>query len=91
MMTPEGLAKGATVSSADSVPTAGDWVRGSLVYKTDVSSSDYVGWVCVTGGTSGVWEPFGRIGEERLVLRSPLGSRYAVPVTNTGTLQTSLL
>ncbi|MEF3313801.1 right-handed parallel beta-helix repeat-containing protein [Paenibacillus sp. GYB004] len=91
LMTPEGLAKGATVSWADSVPAAGDWVRGSLVYKTDTSSSDYVGWVCVAGGTPGVWEPFGRIGEERLVLRSPAGSRYAVTVTDTGTLQTEPL
>lgn len=91
LMTPEGLAKGATVSWADSVPASGDWVRGSLVYKTDVTSSDYVGWVCVTGGTPGVWEPFGRIGEERLVLRSPLGSRFTVTVTDTGTLQTALL
>lgn len=91
LMTPEGLSKGATVSWADSVPTAGEWVRGSLVYKTNVSSSDYIGWVCVTGGTPGVWEPFGRIGEERLVLRAPLGSRYEVTVTDKGKLQTTLL
>jgi hypothetical protein len=90
-MTPEALAKGVSVCWANSVPTLGDWVRGSIVYKTNVSASECMGWICVASGNPGTWEPFGVIGESRLVLKSPSGSRYAITVTDAGAVVTSAI
>ncbi|WP_158302015.1 right-handed parallel beta-helix repeat-containing protein [Paenibacillus mesophilus] len=89
--TPEALAKGVSVCWANSVPTLGDWVRGSIVYKTNVSASECMGWICVASGNPGTWESFGVIGESRLVLKSPSGSRYAITVTDAGAVVTSAI
>jgi hypothetical protein len=90
-MTPEAIAKGVSVSWSNSAPTSGSWVRGSIVYTTNASASDYIGWICTTSGAPGSWEPFGVIGESQLILKSPSGKRYAVTVSNTGHLSTSLI
>ena len=43
------------------LPSAGTWSRGDTVYDNSPSASGYIGWVCVTGGTSGTWKQFGAI------------------------------
>ncbi|RKN66027.1 right-handed parallel beta-helix repeat-containing protein [Paenibacillus ginsengarvi] len=90
-MTPEAITKGVSVSWANSVPTSGSWIQGSVVYKTAASSAECMGWICVASGSPGNWEPFGIVGEARVILKSPAGSRYAVTVTDTGELVTSTI
>jgi hypothetical protein len=43
-------------------PGTGTWGRGSTVLYTDPSIGGYIGAVCTTGGTPGVWRVFGHIG-----------------------------
>ena len=42
-------------------PTAGTYVKGDIVWNAAPTSSGYVGWVCIKGGTPGVWKLFGQI------------------------------
>jgi len=45
----------------DSMPTTGEWNVGDIAWNSTPQTSSYIGWVCVTSGTPGVWKPFGQI------------------------------
>ena len=47
--------------TADSIPTTGEWNVGDIAWNSTPQTSSYIGWVCVTSGTPGVWKPFGQI------------------------------
>jgi hypothetical protein len=42
-------------------PRAGTWMAGDVVYNTNPSSGGNVGWICISGGTPGVFKSFGAI------------------------------
>lgn len=45
-------------------PTTGNWIFGDIVYNTNpitLVSGGYIGWICITSGTPGVWKQFGLI------------------------------
>ena len=42
-------------------PRAGTWQTGDKVWNSAPSPEGHVGWVCVVGGSPGVWKGFGRI------------------------------
>jgi len=42
-------------------PSSGTWNRGDIVYHQNPSAGQYIGWVCVSGGTPGTWKTFGAI------------------------------
>jgi hypothetical protein len=48
-----------------SIPTAGTWAVGDVVYNSSAAASGKIGWVCITagtfGGTAPVFKPFGAI------------------------------
>lgn len=54
-------AAGNTVQYAAAAPTSGTYLKGDIVYNTDVAAEGYVGWVCVTAGTPGTWKGFGTV------------------------------
>jgi hypothetical protein len=43
------------------MPTHGEWNVGDIAWNSTPQTSNYIGWVCVTGGNPGVWKPFGQI------------------------------
>lgn len=45
----------------DAAPVAGAWSRGDIVYIQAPSSGNFIGFVCVSGGTPGTWKTFGAI------------------------------
>ena len=47
-----------------SYPTVGDFNKGDIVWNSEPQLKSYVGWVCTKAGNPGVWEPFGKIGNE---------------------------
>jgi hypothetical protein len=49
------------LSSAASVPTAGYWNQGAVVWNSAPTAGGNVGWVCVTAGAPGTWKTFGSI------------------------------
>ena len=42
-------------------PTSGTHEQGEIVYNENCVPGGYVGWVCTTAGTPGVWKGFGQI------------------------------
>lgn len=40
-------------------PTAGTWFTGEVIFYADPVASDFVGTVCVNGGSPGTWKRFG--------------------------------
>lgn len=48
-------------SSAIAAPTTGTWVISNKVYNSNPIAGGYIGWVCITSGTPGVWKGFGLI------------------------------
>ena len=42
-------------------PKDGRWKTGSIVWNEKPALKQYVGWVCIRGGTPGSWRPFGLI------------------------------
>lgn len=45
-----------------SVPTAGDWIVGDIIYdKTATSSETHIGWRCIAAGSPGTWEEIVRV------------------------------
>lgn len=43
------------------VPTSGTWKMGDVRYNPNPAAGGFVGWVCVTAGTPGIWKAFGAI------------------------------
>ena len=52
------------IIDADSAPTIGNWSKGDIVWNTDPRPTGFVGWICVSSGSPGTWNPFGYIGEK---------------------------
>lgn len=48
-----------TTSSAE--PTTGSYEKGHVVWNTNPVAGGFVGWICVTAGSPGVWKTFGAI------------------------------
>lgn len=46
---------------ANSAPTTGTWKIGDKIYNKTPVSGGYIGWVCVTAGSPGIWKGFGLI------------------------------
>lgn len=46
---------------AASIPVAGTWVQGDIVFNSAPSASGFIGWVCTASGTPGTWKTFGAI------------------------------
>jgi hypothetical protein len=47
-----------------SMPASGTFKQGDITWNTNPQSAGpnaYVGWICITGGTPGIWRPFGAI------------------------------
>lgn len=42
-------------------PTYSRWKKGDIVYNTEPSAGGYLGWVCINGGSPGIWKGFGVI------------------------------
>lgn len=42
-------------------PTTGNWTVGDIIYNAAPAANGYIGWVCITSGTPGVWKTFGAI------------------------------
>ncbi len=45
-------------------PDGGYYNKGDIVWNIDPRLGSYVGWVCTQPGTPGLWEPFGKIGNQ---------------------------
>ena len=43
------------------IPTTNTYSVGSVVWNTNPTAGGYLGWVCVTAGTPGIWKGFGLI------------------------------
>jgi len=45
----------------DSAPTSGRYYKGDICFNSNPEARDYIGWVCLEGGTPGQWNKFGNI------------------------------
>lgn len=45
-------------------PTAGSFNPGDIVWNIEPRLNSYAGWICVQAGSPGLWEPFGKIGNQ---------------------------
>lgn len=45
----------------ESPPSTGTWERTTVFWNSSPIVGEYVGWVCVTAGTPGIWKGFGKI------------------------------
>jgi hypothetical protein len=52
---------GTKIITGTSIPTAGTFRQGDIMYNTNAVTTGYVGWICVREGTPGEWRPFGLI------------------------------
>lgn len=52
---------GNIVAHGTAAPISGTWTRGDVVFDITPTAADFIGWVCVTGGTPGTWKTFGAI------------------------------
>ena len=43
-------------------PIEGNFLKGDICWNQQPQEDGYVGWVCVTEGSPGMWAPFGAIG-----------------------------
>lgn len=86
---PEIQTKDAITGWAAAMPVSGSWKRGSILWNVQPSTLSPVGWVCISDGTPGAWEPIGSAGAlnaSSLKLKSPNGSVFLVAVTDAGQL-----
>lgn len=49
------------VVAESAAPTSGVWNRGDRVLNSAPTAAGYAGWVCVVGGSPGIWKGFGLI------------------------------
>ena len=42
-------------------PTTGSYKAGDIVWNNEPGTHKYIGWVCTTAGSPGLWAPFGLI------------------------------
>lgn len=55
------LGTGHSQTSAATIPTTGAAAKGAICWNENPTSGGHVGWVCVTGGATPTWKPFGKI------------------------------
>jgi hypothetical protein len=48
-------------ATGSQTPNTGNFNIGDVVWNSNPKSGDYIGWVCIQGGTPGQWTPFGLI------------------------------
>lgn len=53
--------KGNKVSYGTTAPTSGIWKKGDEVRNTNPTAGGYMGWVCITDGSPGIWKGYGLI------------------------------
>lgn len=46
------------------IPDGGYYNLGDIVWNTEPRIGSYAGWICIQSGTPGLWEPFGKIGNQ---------------------------
>ena len=51
-----------SVTWGTAAPTAGTWKRGDLCFNETPSAGGVLGWLCVTAGSAGTWQPVGLVG-----------------------------
>ena len=52
---------GNKVIRSSEVPKTGTWNIGDVVYNTNFSTNNFIGWVCTESGTPGTWRRFGTL------------------------------
>ena len=55
------LQYGKKIMSGNVIPTIGTYARGDTIINTEPYNNTYIGWVCVTQGTPGIWKGYGLI------------------------------
>lgn len=55
--------QGKRMETSASIPQAGNYSQGDIVWNNNPQPTGYVGWICVRDGTPGEWKPFGLIGK----------------------------
>lgn len=45
-------------------PDGGSYNKGDIIWNIEPRLGSYVGWVCTQPGSPGLWEPFGKIGNQ---------------------------
>ena len=48
-------------AEAAELPTSGTYHQGDILYNINPVRGGYIGWVCIVGGTPGLWIRFGAI------------------------------
>lgn len=48
-------------NQGSTVPSAGTWEKGRIVWHVNPASSVDMGWICITAGTPGTWRSLGNI------------------------------
>lgn len=56
-----GSTNGTRIFTGNATPSSGYYIRGDIIIDSSPTAGSYVGWVCVSTGTSGTWKPFGAI------------------------------
>ncbi len=51
-------------SHGTGIPEGGSYNKGDIVWNVEPRIGSYIGWVCIQPGSPGVWEPFGKIGNQ---------------------------
>jgi len=42
-------------------PTEGSYQKGDIIWNENPVINGYIGWVCISGGSPGLWQPFGLV------------------------------
>jgi hypothetical protein len=45
-------------------PTAGEFNKGDIVWNSNPTQDNFIGWVCIETGAPGAWLPFGAIARQ---------------------------
>ena len=48
-------------ANGSQAPTEGNYQAGDIVWNSTPKIDGYVGWICITSGNPGQWQPFGKI------------------------------
>ena len=55
----------------DKSPIIGSWDVADKIWNTNLNTNPYLGWVCVSGGSPGLWEQFGYVGDSATTILLP--------------------
>lgn len=48
-------------ATGNSAPDTGSYQKGDIVWNSDPKPNSYIGWVCTSSGSPGIWRPFALI------------------------------